>query len=327
MNIEKKILHLLYFKDCVIIPGLGGFVSNYVPARIREESQTFLPPAKEIGFNRELIQDDGVLSGYLARCDNISIADASKRIDKFVNFIFNELADTGNYELKLIGNFAYTRTGEMVFKAGDEMNFLVDSYGLSSLYYKRLEKENPLLKSAIFKHEDKVKTISLPGTMARTERQRSVRRVAIALPLLIAISLLPINTRNGAQKGQNNAGFLPSSSMMTVELSGSDKTTEDTDTNLDNRFIFEGAAVENESIHEPFNRNSFAIVAGSFSTEKNAEILRKELGQEGYGPEIWKASNGFYRVVIQAHENMTNAQQAIAELKKELSGIEFWILQ
>ncbi len=327
MDIEKKILHLLYFKDCVIIPGLGGFVSNYLPARMREESQTFLPPAKEIGFNRELVHDDGVFAGYLAKCDNISIVDASGRIDKFVNFVFSELEKKGTFEIRTIGKLSYARTGEMIFKAGGEINFLADSYGLSSFYYKRQEKENPLLRSAIFKHGSKVGALALPGTLARTERQRSLRRVAIALPLLIAISLLPLNHRHGSQIGQNSAGFLPLPSLTLVELTDDSESIKGSNPDLVDIFVIEGMVVEGISNHEPFDRNSYAIVAGSFSTEENADVLRKELVQKGYGPEVWKASNGFYRVVIQAHQSITAAENAIAELKEELSGIEFWILQ
>lgn len=328
MNIEKRILHLLYFKDCVIIPGLGGFVSKYIPAKLKEESQSFLPPSKEIVFNRELVQDDSVLTSYIAQCDNTTLSYASGRVEKFVNYIFNELADKGSFELEYLGVLRYERTGEMVFKLSKETNFLPTSFGMSSFHYSKYEKESisPLLRSAIFKNRDKDQTISLPGTLDRAQRQRSYRRVAVALPLLIVISLLPFNNGNVVRNQQNNAGFFPLPSLSVVEMQETESPVKVIDSSI-NYLDIETETNEDVDKHLPFDRNSFAIVAGSFSTEKNADILGKELKGKGYGSEIWKASNGFYRVVVQAHNSLDGAQQAIIELKKGLSGIEFWVLQ
>ncbi len=329
MGIEKRILHLLYFQDCVIIPGLGGFVSKYVPAKMKEESQSFFPPTKEIVFNRELIHDDGVLAGYIAQCDKTSKSDASKRVEKFVNHIYSELAEKGTFSLVHLGVMRYERTGELVFRLGTEENFLPASYGLSSFYVSKYEKENvsPLLRSAIFNNREKGRTISLPGTLDKAQRQRSMRRVAVALPLLIAISLLPFNNRNGARNQHNNAGFFPLPSLALVEMPDNESSIQDVSEGSLNYFDVDTGNSEAKNIHPPIDRNSFAIVAGSFSTEENAETLRQDLGGKGYGPEIWKASNGFFRVIVQAYDTMDSAQQAIVKLKKDLSDIEFWVLQ
>ncbi len=317
MDIGNRILELLYFKDCVIIPGLGGFVSHYVPARIREESQTFVPPAKEIGFNRELIQDDGLLSDYLAKSENITISVARTLIDEFVNSFMQRLADEGQIHLTSIGKFRYAKTGELIFSANKETNFLPDSYGLSSFHFIRpvSKKENPLLRSAIFKQDEKVKVITLPG-LTKPERDKSLRRVALALPLLLAISLLPINSRNG----QHTANVIPLSSLSVLEMPVNGNTSR-------TAVVLTEPEQDDEIEQTHINRESYAIIAGSFSLEKNALILKQDLSDKGYNPEVWKATNGFFRVVLQAQDNMQKAQQAVANLKEELPGIECWILQ
>jgi len=320
-------LELLYFRDCVIIPGLGGFISHYVPARIREESQTFSPPSKEIGFNRELIHDDGLLSAYLSKSYNITVIDARLRIDDFVGSIMESLASDGEVKLSTIGKFRYAKTGELVFTVNKEVNFLPDSYGLSSFHFSipKREKLNPLVRSAMYKQGEKGKVIAFPG-ISKPEWDKSLRRVAMVIPLLLAVSLLPINSRNG----QHTANLIHFPSFSSVEMSNDSGVSLPSSTQAD----FEQQALDG-SVEDvladnqvaTIDRESFAVIAGSFSTEKNALILNNDLLAKGYSPEIWKADNGFFRVALEAHNSMAEAQQAIVELRKKLPVIEFWVLQ
>ncbi len=333
MDIEKRILELLYFKDCVIIPGLGGFVSQYVSAKVREETQTFIPPTKEIGFNRELVYDDGILSNYLAECESISISAARILIDEFVDLLKKKLALGEAMNLTSIGSFSYARTGELVFAVSREMNFLTDSFGFSSFHFTRTksEKEHPLLRSAIFRPGEKGRIIPLPGTQSKPVHEKTFRRLAIAIPLLVAISLLPLNSRNGLRHGQQATLFpLPSLSVVDGSIISAPSelseirvqaTTDQAEITVDQ---------ENENsdpAQTEFKQKSFAIIAGSFSSEKNAKSLQQELLDKNFHPEIWQAKNGFFRVVIQAHGNMSEAQEAVGKLRDELSDIDFWILQ
>ena len=55
MNIETYISDLLYRHDCVIIPGLGGIITNYRSAQIHPVSHKLQPPSKSIRFNLPLL--------------------------------------------------------------------------------------------------------------------------------------------------------------------------------------------------------------------------------------------------------------------------------
>jgi hypothetical protein len=61
MQLNKQIIDLLFEHDCVIIPGFGGFVAQYSSASFEEISQSFVPPSKSILFNKNLINNDGLL--------------------------------------------------------------------------------------------------------------------------------------------------------------------------------------------------------------------------------------------------------------------------
>ncbi|MCX6268123.1 MAG: hypothetical protein NTW16_12315, partial [Bacteroidetes bacterium] len=78
MDIRNCIADLLSLHDCVIIPGFGGFIGNYSPARIDQVNHTFHPPTKELLFNVNLKQNDGLLASAIAASWMISYADACK---------------------------------------------------------------------------------------------------------------------------------------------------------------------------------------------------------------------------------------------------------
>ncbi len=87
-NISSHIADLLYHHDCVIVPGLGGFVANPVPAILDEEKNMFFPPSKEIVFNVNLKHNDGLLISHIASERNITYESAGEIVTDF----FTELS-------------------------------------------------------------------------------------------------------------------------------------------------------------------------------------------------------------------------------------------
>ena len=72
VDITAFIRELLFGHDCVIVPGFGGFIGNYTPARIDKKSGTFYPPVKQISFNRNLNHNDGLLVGRISGSSGIN---------------------------------------------------------------------------------------------------------------------------------------------------------------------------------------------------------------------------------------------------------------
>jgi len=67
MKIARYIGDLLYDYECVVIPGLGGFLTNDKPASIQPNTHYFHPPFKQVMFNAYLKTNDGLLVNYIAR--------------------------------------------------------------------------------------------------------------------------------------------------------------------------------------------------------------------------------------------------------------------
>ena len=61
IELSKHIEVLLLENDCVIVPGLGGFIAHKRQAAYSIQKGEFMPPLRTIGFNPQLIMNDGLL--------------------------------------------------------------------------------------------------------------------------------------------------------------------------------------------------------------------------------------------------------------------------
>jgi hypothetical protein len=58
---EEVICQLILRHNCVVLPNFGGFVAKTVSAQIDFEKGIFQAPYKQLLFNRNLINDDGLV--------------------------------------------------------------------------------------------------------------------------------------------------------------------------------------------------------------------------------------------------------------------------
>ena len=73
IELAKHIEVLLLENDCVIVPGLGGFIAHKRQAAYSIQKGEFMPPLRTIGFNPQLIMNDGLLvQSYMQAFNNMN---------------------------------------------------------------------------------------------------------------------------------------------------------------------------------------------------------------------------------------------------------------
>ena len=82
IELSKHIEVLLLENDCVIVPGLGGFIAHKRQAAYSIQKGEFMPPLRTIGFNPQLIMNDGLLVQSYMQAFNTDFPDATRRIEK-----------------------------------------------------------------------------------------------------------------------------------------------------------------------------------------------------------------------------------------------------
>ncbi len=120
VDVTAFIRELLFGHDCVIVPGFGGFICNYTPARIDRSTGTFYPPVKQISFNRNLNHNDGLLVGRISVSSRINYTDARSIVEEFVTGLRKKLEKGEKVVFDNIGSFVNNQEGNVQFEPDSE---------------------------------------------------------------------------------------------------------------------------------------------------------------------------------------------------------------
>ncbi|MFT7589148.1 MAG: hypothetical protein ACI959_001363 [Limisphaerales bacterium] len=154
MNMDTRVRELLFTHNCVIIPGLGGFVAEYRPARVHPGNNEFSPPGKAIAFNPRLDRNDGVLANELAALESISFAEAELKVRQFAEQCSKTLKSDRSLRFDGVGKLVLEDQDIIRFIPEESTNFLEDSFGL------RTFKAAPIIRDKQAAIEEKIKEVS-----------------------------------------------------------------------------------------------------------------------------------------------------------------------
>ena len=304
MDITASIRELLFGHDCVIVPSFGGFIGNYTPARIDKTSNTFFPPVKQISFNRNLNHNDGLLVGRISESAKMNYADARNLVEEFVNDIRRRLSKGEKVVFESIGSFINNNEGNIQFEPDRDINYHLDSYGLTSFQISPLEGYDVRKKVLKYKDKESVRQLST---------RKILWRAAVIVPLLTALVIIPLSTDIFKTKVQRTS----LNPLASIEFENNKQAVDKSKT-ADSLSGFSQATVIGKTAPEKLTvavkeekslpaENVYCIIAGSFKSENNADVLIKKLESEGYSPELMKGPNGFYRVSAMKCSDLTRA--------------------
>ena len=192
MKLDKHIHELLFQHDCVIVPGLGGFIANYQSAHFNSSLQIFYPPAKKVAFNSELKENDGLLAKYVSKNQDCSYDEANNSIHEAVRTIYELLKTDGFVEIEKVGSLRYNKESNIEFNPGNESNFLLSSFGMSPVQapaIKRTIADKQFTQSAIPEE-----VLIAPKQLNRTLKIKQPWKILEVVPvaaLLLYIILIP----------------------------------------------------------------------------------------------------------------------------------------
>ena len=142
IELSKHIESLLLKHDCVIVPGLGGFVTQYVPARRIDDEMLFLPPCRSVGFNPQLTLNDGLLVQSYMQAYDTNYPETVKLINNSVQQLKIQLQEEGEYELSGIGKLTLGVGGKYNFIPCEAGVLSPELYGLDAVTQPLLTKKD-----------------------------------------------------------------------------------------------------------------------------------------------------------------------------------------
>ncbi len=155
MKIAKYVGDLLFDYECVVIPGLGGFITEDKSVSVNEFTHKFKPPFRKVYFNARLRANDGMLINHVAQQEQLDYKVAKTRVDNFA-FQCKAALDNGKrINFKDIGYLYQDNEMNIVFHQDSAVNYNPDSFGLSSVVSHAIQRESDeekvkkVIKSAI----------------------------------------------------------------------------------------------------------------------------------------------------------------------------------
>lgn len=132
MKIAKYVGDLLFDYECVVVPGLGGFLTSDSNASINQITHHFKPPFRNVTFNVHLRANDGLLVNHIARQEDISYKEAKQKLDQFVHICHRAIEEGKRINFKGVGSIYQDKNSYIVFEQDKSVNYNPDTFGLSS---------------------------------------------------------------------------------------------------------------------------------------------------------------------------------------------------
>lgn len=179
-ELSRHIEVLLLENDCVIVPGLGGFIAHNKAAEFKDSANVFCPPLRTIGFNPQLTINDGLLAQSYMQSYDTDFPDASRKIESVVSQIKESLYKNGQAELDNIGTLYYTMAGTYGFEPYNNAFFSPSLYGLGSFSISPLS-ELSSLKETTAEQRVIIETVpasSVENSNKNNRQQHIIKRMA-----------------------------------------------------------------------------------------------------------------------------------------------------
>lgn len=327
--ISDHIRLLLHDHDCVVIPGLGGFIQNRFGASFDRTENKFYSHRNVPLFNKQLQSNDGLLAAALVKSQSYSYADALKEIQRFVDQVKESQVEKRPYPLSGLGVFETNHEGQLAFFPDKNCNVSKHSYGLAPLALHPISRNNKKQRPAL-----------------APIRKRSKRWIAtMSFILFLSVSAWLVKDHSDFQNVQwsainpfselwekpsepitgENVGTMESiitePEINQEELTDSIQEAPTEETENQEFPLVEAPVVETHSAD-----SVYYIVVGAFQVEKNALSYSKELQTKGYPSGTYAEGNSpLVRVTAETHSNRLSAEKRLTKIQNEINR-GAWIL-
>jgi hypothetical protein len=316
LDITAFIRELLFGHDCVIVPGFGGFIGNYTPARLDKTTATFYPPVKQISFNRNLNHNDGLLIGKISGTLKMNYGDARNLVEEFVGELRRKLDKGDKIVFDNIGSFINNHEGSLQFEPDKNANYYLDSFGLESFQCIPLEGYD--VRKRIVRHAGN-------DSVRQTSMRKILWRAAVIVPLLSVIVAVSLKTDLFRSKVETTSMNPLVTAEFEYNKKAVDQDVKDDSANLTDNIssVNEEPATNNVPVPVTSEGTSYFVITGSFKSEENAISQVNILKEEGFLPEIVSAPNGFFRVCAIACTDINTAKIKKDSISKKFP--EAWV--
>jgi hypothetical protein len=337
MNIDAFINQLLFEHDCVIVPGLGGFVASPRAAGHQKIHHTFIPPARVIAFNVFLKQNDGLLANFISAEEKIPFSEAMNILEKYVERCFMEIEAGRRFSIQQVGQLYYDTEKNIQFEPDKAAVHSLDAFGLTIVRAIPLNKIPPKENVLITPLRQSVPQIDKPNRQRNYSGRKLMNALLVTgIALWVSFNLYIITPHNFSLGNLNpferesSPAYTPRPAdfnfpkiilpdIITVQPSNGSAVSPESPVAVVNPNISneKKSGVENSS-------GNYFVVAGVFKIPSNAENLLAKLKTDGYeNCGSLERENKPTMVFVSRHRQREDAVASLQSLREK--GMEVWI--
>ena len=340
IELDRHIEILLLSNDCVIVPGLGGFMTHHVEAHYDADDQMFLPPLRTLGFNPQLTMNDSLLVQSYIEAYDISYPEALRRIENEVEELKQHIETAGYYELNDIGELSLNEEGKYLFTPCEAGILTPELYGLSSFEITPVETETAVVVESE-KEKNETEEKAAPALVPLTtdevddeERALVIKMSWIRNTVAVAAAVLafflmttPVSNSESTQVnmgGLNNPLLVSKPHKSVVKPDTTLKIA--TDTTTANKAV---AEVKKDSVvaQPDIMKTGYCLVLASHVSMKNARAFVDELHKRGFTEAEIFVRNNVTRVVCGHFDTMNAAYNRLNRIRDNKGFEEAWVLK
>ena len=299
MQLSNYISNLLFNHDCVTVPGFGSFLGNYKSAQYDFKEQKFHPPSKQISFNSQIKDNDGLLAKNISKELDLPYDQAVKKIHQEV-LTWTKKITTETIVLKNIGELYLSTEDKITFIPSNELNHLKESFGLSPIFVTELEGKKPLQskKLPIYSNTQK-------------KKRNYFTQAAIWACLIIGVSSIYINGKND---------------LIEQELAYEQEFRKQTKEKVQ-KAVFNLGSLPSLTVNVKMKEKKYFIIAGAFRIPQNAQNLMLNLKKKGYEASRLELNDKGLSPV--AFTSFSNRTEAVTELRviQQKENKDAWIFE
>ena len=132
-DVLKVLPGMFWDHDCVMLPGLGGFVCNPRSAWYDEAKRQIVPPSRDVLFNPRLTTNDGVVANELMAKHGLAYGEALKAVESLVDHVLAGLDKGQTVEIPGLGKLYREEDQQLRFMADVEFEQMLQSFGHASI--------------------------------------------------------------------------------------------------------------------------------------------------------------------------------------------------
>ena len=252
--------------------------------------------------------NDGLLANYIASVDQVPYESAVNFIKFEVKEWFETLNQT-DLDIENIGKFSLDANSTLIFEPQTKINYLAESFGLSSFVL--LEVKREVYLKQVEKLEEKVKA---PVVLAK-EVKESPNYLKYAAILVLGLSVLGFGGNSIYQKYKSEQ-----------QIVEAQKQQHEFEKKIEKATFIVSEALPSISVNVTLDRKPFHVIAGAFRYSENAQRLVNKLIANGYKARILGVNKwGLTQVSYESYTKRNNAINNLYRIKRTESE-DAWLL-